>query len=115
MMINVENRFHFDQLINAEKTVCALFTADWCPDCQVIKPVMPQLEQEYQDMYQFISIDRDPFLDLCSELNVFGIPSFILFRKGRETGRFVSTARKTREEIDRFLREGSGKQEVPEG
>jgi len=102
-MINTENRDHFQDLISSESPVCALFTADWCPDCVVIKPVMPELEQEYSGRYRFVSVDRDAHLDLCRELNVFGIPSFIVFRGGRETARFVSTERKTRDQIEEFL------------
>lgn len=104
-MINIENREQFDQITNGDKAVCALFTANWCPDCTVIKPILPDLEEAFAHSYEFISIDRDPFLDLCQDLNVFGIPSFITFKKGKELGRFVSTARKTREEIESFLRE----------
>ncbi len=103
-MTEIQSLDHFHELINSVKPVCALFTADWCPDCQVLKPVMPELEKEFSGDYQFLSVDRDRFLDLCQELNVFGIPSFIIYQEGKETGRFVSTARKTREEIDHFLR-----------
>ena len=103
-MVNIEKREHFDKLIQSDKAVCALFTAEWCPDCQVIKPVMPELESEFADLYDFVSVDRDPFLDLCQELNIFGIPSFVVFSKGVEKGRFVSTSRKSREEIVAFLK-----------
>lgn len=97
------NRSEFDEAIASDKYVCALFTADWCPDCRMVKPVMPELEKIYGDEFDFISLDRDVFLDLCQELSVFGIPSFISFRKGEESGRFVSKDAKTREEIEAFL------------
>lgn len=103
-MIHIESREQFDLLTGGGKAVCVLFTADWCPDCMVIKPVMPEVEREFSDSYEFLSVDRDPFLDLCQELNVFGIPSFIVFKQGKELGRFVSTSRKSREEIEAFLR-----------
>ena len=103
-MENIKDIDHFNSKIESEKPVCALFTADWCPDCQVIKPVMPELEKEFSQHFDFISVDRDPFLDLCQELNIFGIPSFVVFQNGFETDRFVSTARKNRDEIDSFLR-----------
>jgi thiol-disulfide isomerase/thioredoxin len=104
-MINIESIDQFDKLIRSEKPVCALFTADWCPDCQVIKPVMPELEKDFADQYDFLSVDRDLFIELCQKMNVFGIPSFIAFRGGEEIGRFVNKARKTREEIENFLKQ----------
>ena len=103
-MKEVQDRQEFESLIASEKGVCALFTADWCPDCQVLKPVLPDLEQDFSGQFDFVSLNRDRFLDLCGELNVFGIPSFIVFRKGVEVDRFVSTKAKSREEIEGFLR-----------
>ena len=29
--------------------VVLMFTADWCPDCQFIKPAMPEVEKDFAD------------------------------------------------------------------
>jgi thiol-disulfide isomerase/thioredoxin len=79
-----------------------MFSADWCPDCRFIDPVMPEIEQNFSE-YTFYLVDRDQFIDLCQELNVFGIPSFIAYENGKEIGRFVSKDRKTKEEIETFI------------
>ncbi|MFD1030356.1 thioredoxin family protein [Metaplanococcus flavidus] len=79
-----------------------MFTAGWCPDCRVIDPIMPDVEQTFSN-YNFLSVDRDEFIDLCIELDVYGIPSFLAFSKGQELGRFVSRDRKTQEEIEGFI------------
>jgi thiol-disulfide isomerase/thioredoxin len=79
-----------------------LFSADWCGDCRFIDPFMPEVEEKYSD-YTFVHIDRDQFIDLCIEQDVFGIPSFIAFEEGRELGRFVSKDRKTQEQIEQFI------------
>lgn len=79
-----------------------LFSADWCPDCRVIEPVLPEIEAKFS-AFTFVYVDRDEFIDLCAELNVFGIPSFIAYENGQELGRFVSKNRKTKEEIEAFL------------
>jgi hypothetical protein len=49
------------------------------------------------------SISCDDFIDLCAELSIFGIPSFVGYSNGEETGRFVSKDRKTKEEIEEFI------------
>jgi thiol-disulfide isomerase/thioredoxin len=79
-----------------------LFSADWCPDCSVIEPILPEIEDAYSSI-SFYYVDRDQFIDLCVELDVFGIPSFIAYQDGKEIGRFVSKDRKTKEEIENFF------------
>ncbi|TQR18405.1 thioredoxin family protein [Psychrobacillus vulpis] len=100
-MENLISMEQFEQLKHESKVVFK-FTADWCPDCHFIDPFMGEVEEKYSD-FQFISVNRDAFIDLCSQLDIFGIPSFIVFDKGVEKGRFVSKDRKTREEIESFL------------
>ena len=79
------------------------FTADWCPDCRFIKPAMPEIEADFSD-YTFYSVDRDDNVDLAASLNIFGIPSFIVYDQGQEIGRFVNKDRKTKQQVEDFLR-----------
>ncbi|MGE6259388.1 thioredoxin family protein [Heyndrickxia sporothermodurans] len=80
-----------------------MFSADWCPDCRFIDPFLPEIEAEFQN-FTFVYVDRDQFIDLCAELSIFGIPSFVAFSNGEELGRFVSKDRKTKEEIEQFIK-----------
>lgn len=80
----------------------AMFTATWCPDCHFINPLMPEIEAENPE-YQFISIDRDEFIDLAVEYEVMGIPSFIAFKDSEVIGRFVSKDRKTKDQVNEFI------------
>lgn len=100
-MKNLESMEQFEQLQNQGKHIF-MFSANWCPDCRVIEPILPEIENKYQD-FNFVHIDRDEFIDLCAQLDVFGIPSFIAFENGKELGRFVSKDRKTQEEIEQFI------------
>jgi thioredoxin-like negative regulator of GroEL len=102
-MIQIHEDAAFRSKINGELPVVAVFKTTWCKDCHYIDPFMPDLEKQYEGKLEFIHVDRDDLPDLCSELNILGIPSFIAFRKGQEVARFVSKLRKTREEIEQFL------------
>ena len=88
--------------LKSTENVVFLFTAGWCPDCHFIDPFMPEIEQKFEE-FTFISVNRDQFIDLCIELDIFGIPSFLAYKNGMEAGRFVSKDRKTQEEIEQFL------------
>ena len=100
-MEKLQSMEQFEQLKNEERTIF-MFSADWCPDCRVIEPVLPGIEADYPE-YTFIYVDRDEFIDLCGELDIFGIPSFIAYHSGVEAGRFVSKDRKTQAEIEGFI------------
>lgn len=79
-----------------------LFTADWCPDCKVIEPELPQLEEKYSS-FKFVSVDRDQFIDICIDNGIMGIPSFLVYRNGELLGSYISKERKSIEQIDTFL------------
>ncbi len=98
---NLESVEQYTELRNTGKHIF-VFSADWCKDCRFIEPFMPDVEAKYSE-YTFIHVDRDQFIDLCIEQDVFGIPSFIAYEGGRELGRFVSKDQKTQEEIERFI------------
>lgn len=91
----------FETLTTQSKTIF-FFTADWCGDCSFIKPVMPEIVDNHPDI-TFVEVDRDKFIDLCGDLSIFGIPSFVAFENGEEVGRFVNKDRKTKEEIEEFI------------
>ncbi|SHF80188.1 thioredoxin family protein [Ornithinibacillus halophilus] len=100
-MIELQSTEEFNQYKNKDRVIM-LFTADWCPDCRVIEPILPEIEEQFSN-YTFILIDRDQFISICQDFDVFGIPSFLAFHHGEEIGRFVSKDRKTKEEIVQFI------------
>lgn len=102
MMESLQSQAMFNEVVNDDQIVVLVFSANWCPDCTFIKPFMPKLIEKY-DKLRFIYVDRDQFIDLCQELNVLGIPSFVAFKQGKEMNRFVSKFRKSESEIDAFL------------
>ena len=87
-----------------ERKAMLFFSADWCPDCRFIKPVMPEIEKENAE-FDFIYVDRDENIDLCVELDVYGIPSFVAFDGANEIGRFVNKDRKTQAQVQLFIDE----------
>lgn len=98
---NLQNVEQFEKYKKDERVIF-MFSADWCGDCHFIDPSLPAIEANYPE-YTFVKIDRDQFIDLCGELDVYGIPSFLAFHNGSEVGRFVSKDRKTQEEIEAFI------------
>ncbi|QQK77362.1 thioredoxin family protein [Salicibibacter cibarius] len=100
-MQNVETKEAFEEAIQSERVV-VMFSADWCPDCRVIEPALPSIEADYPEV-EFVHADRDQLLDICREYDIFGIPSFVGFKNGKEIDRFADKNRKSEEEVTAFL------------
>lgn len=102
-MHKLKTEAEFREAVAGGELAIAVFKTTWCKDCHFIDPFMPGVEKQYEGRVRFFEIDRDDLPDLCSELNILGIPSFIAFREGKELIRFVSKLRKSREEIEEFV------------
>jgi thioredoxin-like negative regulator of GroEL len=102
-MQKIKEESVFRKHIGEDRLTVAIFKTTWCKDCHYIEPFIDEVEAAYSDRLTMVEVDRDDMADLCSELNILGIPSFIAFRKGQELVRFVNKLRKTREEIEQFL------------
>lgn len=79
-----------------------VFSTTWCPDCHFLKTFIDDLVKDNPE-WVFYYIDRDELVDLCIDLDIMGIPSFIAYHQGKEVSRFVSKLRKTQEEIQSFI------------
>lgn len=102
-MIKISTEQHFDSIISANELAIIKFYATWCPDCHRIDPFMPEVEEQYRQQLTMYEIDRDELLELCQRLDIFGIPSFVAFKNGKELTRFVSKLGKSRDEIEHYL------------
>lgn len=89
-------------VIEEKETSVLFFTADWCPDCQFIYPAMPEIEAAFPE-WDFVRVDRDDFMEVAQKWDIFGIPSFVVVKDGKEIGRFVDKNRKTKTQIIEFL------------
>ncbi|WP_050635707.1 thioredoxin family protein [Candidatus Stoquefichus sp. SB1] len=79
-----------------------VFSTTWCPDCHFLKTFIDELVTENPD-WKFYYIDRDQMVDLCIDLEIMGIPSFIAYKEGKEVARLVNKLRKTKNEIQAFI------------
>jgi len=100
----IKSTKEFYDVIESNPQVIVYFYTKWCPDCFVIKPHLPKLEAEF-DTYQFYSLDRDVDIELARHLEIYGIPSFLVFKNGDEIGRYVDKNRKTYNQVKVFFEE----------
>ncbi|KFZ26979.1 MAG: Thioredoxin-like protein YtpP [Candidatus Izimaplasma bacterium HR2] len=92
---------YYELIENNDKVIIYWYTR-WCPDCFAMKIVLPKLEKDFVD-YKFFSVNRDMDIELSKHLNIFGIPSFLIYYKGDEIDRFVDKRRKSYIQVKDFI------------
>ena len=75
------NEIEFAKVIE-EPFVLVDFNALWCGPCQMLKPVLLELEKEFPQIH-FVSMDVDECNDLCKKLFISSVPTLCFYTKGK--------------------------------
>lgn len=82
------NKLEFQQKISeTSKPIIIDFWAAWCGPCMVTKPILEELAKEYADKIEFMPINADNSREVLEQLHIFGIPTVLTLRNGKEVGR----------------------------
>jgi thioredoxin 2 len=93
----------FDRVIGgAEVPVIVDFYADWCGPCKIMAPVFDELAAEQAGNALVLKLDTDRNPQTPQKFGIRGIPTLIVFRGGKESGRQVGVAPKAR--LEELLR-----------
>ena len=69
-----------------ETKVIVLF-AHWCPKCNMMMPIVDEIEKRYQGQIEFMKIDIEKETELAKEYEIELVPTFIIVRGTKEIGR----------------------------
>lgn len=73
----------FREAINSDKPVLVDFFAEWCGPCKMMTPVLKELKQRVNNNAMIIKIDVDKNPEASAAFQVQGVPTLILFKKGK--------------------------------
>jgi len=77
----------FSDIINSETPVLIDFSADWCGPCKMLAPILKQVKEELGEGVKIVKIDVDKNQPLAAQYQVRGVPTMILFKKGKQLWR----------------------------
>ncbi|CAM5540275.1 thioredoxin [Streptomyces viridochromogenes] len=84
------------EVIGAELPVLVEFTADWCPPCRQMGPVLGALAAEEGERLKVVQLDVDTNPETTNAYKVLSMPTFIVFRDGEPVKAMVGARAKRR-------------------
>lgn len=84
------------EVIGAELPVLVEFTADWCPPCRQIAPVLSAVASEERDRLKVVQLDVDTNPETTNAYGVLSMPTLIVFRDGQPVKSMVGARPKRR-------------------
>jgi thioredoxin 1 len=69
--------------------VAVEFTADWCPPCRLMAPLLEEAAQDYAPRLRIVQLDADANPRTMTRLGVRGLPTLLVFRDGELAERVV--------------------------
>lgn len=85
---------NFGNIINSNKPVLVDFHADWCGPCKMQAPILKEVSAEISGKARIIKVDVDKNQAIANQYQVMGVPTLILFKKGKPIWRQSGVANK---------------------
>ncbi len=87
--MTVKKQFqNFDHLLShSDLPVLVDFYATWCGPCQMMSPILQQVQTQMGQQIQVVKIDSDQYPQLASQYQVQSLPTLILFKNRQPVDR----------------------------
>lgn len=73
----------FTDIINSDKPVLVDFFATWCGPCKMMSPILDEVAKKVSGKATILKVDVDKNQHAAANYNVQGVPTLILFKKGK--------------------------------
>ncbi|GGW34609.1 thioredoxin [Streptomyces lucensis JCM 4490] len=84
------------EVLESELPVLVEFTADWCPPCRQMGPVLSDLAAQEGHRLKVVQLDVDTNPDTTNAYKVLSMPTFMVFQGGEPVKAMVGARAKRR-------------------
>lgn len=74
----------FEALKNSEIPILLDFYAEWCGPCKAFEPILKEVKEEFGDKIRIVKIDVDKNKSMLNEVSIMGVPTLMIYHKGKE-------------------------------
>jgi len=77
------------EVVQANRPVLADFWGPQCGPCLALMPAVENLEEKYKDKLKVVKLDASKNKRFCLSMKVLGLPTYLLFKDGKELDRLT--------------------------
>jgi thioredoxin 1 len=89
------NDLNFDsEVVKSDVPFLLDFSAVWCGPCKALAPIVEKLADEYKGKVRVGKLDIDDSPGVASKFAIKSVPTVLVFKGGRESGRHVGVTNK---------------------
>merc|ERR1740139_675190 len=92
---HLKSPVEFKEAIQSEKVIVE-FYAPWCPPCKKYCPIFDDLSKKYSNFkFRLIDVENEDMEDVVRDYNVSGLPTYVIFKKGKKVKKIVGFKKDT--------------------
>lgn len=76
-----------EMLSGSDLPVLVDFYAEWCGPCQMMVPILEQVNNQLKDRLRIVKIDTEKYGNLASQYQISALPTLVLFKQGQPVDR----------------------------
>lgn len=78
----------FEELLSgSDLPVLVDFYADWCGPCQMMSPIVEQVNAQLKQQLRVVKINTDKYPQIASQHHIHALPTLVLFKQGQPVDR----------------------------
>ena len=77
------------EVLDSSMPVLVDFTADWCPPCKMLSPIVDEIASQYEGKMHVVTVDADANPQVIQQYGILGLPTLVLFKNGKVVERIT--------------------------